>query len=84
MEVLFAIYLLLPMDSDLRDDKQFFENHPGSVPITNAQVNFCGLGYVSPLFLFSLSYILLVSMMSESPLLKITLFFTRKTCRERS
>lgn len=25
------------MDSDLRDDKQFFENHPGSVPITNAQ-----------------------------------------------
>nr|GMC57435.1 rac-like GTP-binding protein ARAC1 [Ipomoea batatas] len=25
------------MDSDLRDDKQFFVDHPGAVPITTAQ-----------------------------------------------
>lgn len=26
------------MNSDLRDDKQFFVDHPGAVPITAAQV----------------------------------------------
>lgn len=28
----------MTMDSDLRDDKQFFVDHPGAVPITQAQV----------------------------------------------
>ena len=27
------------MKSDLRDDKQFFVDHPGAVPITQAQVS---------------------------------------------
>ena len=31
--------MILPiMASDLRDDKQFFIDHPGAVPITTAQV----------------------------------------------
>lgn len=29
--------------TDLRDDKQFFIDHPGSVPITTAQVNMISL-----------------------------------------
>lgn len=28
----------MPLVTDLRDDKQFFVDHPGSVPITAAQV----------------------------------------------
>lgn len=29
---------LCPCPADLRDDKQFFVDHPGAVPITTAQV----------------------------------------------
>ena len=29
---------LLSLPADLRDDKQFFVDHPGAVPITSAQV----------------------------------------------
>ncbi|KAG6401076.1 hypothetical protein SASPL_137921 [Salvia splendens] len=42
---------------DLRDDKEFFENHPGSVPITNVQVKVCGLGSISLIFVLFLAFV---------------------------
>lgn len=36
----FSDLWVIDMDSDLRDDQQFFVDHPGSVPITAAQVKF--------------------------------------------
>lgn len=42
---------------DLRDDKQFFIDHPGAVPITTAQV-YCPLPYKE---LFCVSYFNVIS-----------------------
>ena len=37
---------------DLRDDKQFFSDHPGAVPITTAQVYFTALFTRIPSYIY--------------------------------
>ncbi|CAN6481257.1 unnamed protein product [Victoria cruziana] len=75
--------ILVGTKLDLRDDKQFFVDHPGAVPITPAQVPFHSFLYSS--YFFSVStkkeYFLLIFVMQSK---RSASAFCCYDCREKS